>query len=106
MKPSRSYHEDLIEDLKDSEEATAYLNAALEEGDEKAFLLALKNVLEAHGGLSKFARHTKLNRVSLYKMLSKQGNPEWGSIISLLNAVGVRFQIVEKAFSRPHKKAA
>jgi probable addiction module antidote protein len=91
MKARRSYHEDLIEDLKDTKEAQAYLNAALEEGGGKSFLLALKNVLEAQGGLSKFSRHAKLNRVSLYKMLSRRGNPEWGSIISLLNALRVRF---------------
>ncbi len=106
MKPSRSYHEDLIEDLKDPIEAQAYLNVALEEGDEKVFLLALRNVLEARGGLSKFSKQTKLNRVSLYKMLSRQGNPEWGSIISLLGALGIRFQITEKSSARSRKKAA
>lgn len=106
MKPSRSYHEDLMEDLKDYREATAYLNAALEEGDKEAFLLALKHVLEAQGGMSKFARQTKINRVSLYKMLSKSGNPEWESILSLLNALGIKFNVVSKYESRTHKRAA
>ena len=106
MKPTRSYQEDLIEDLKDRKEATVYLNAALEEGDKEAFLLALRNVLEAQGGISKFSRHTKIHRVSLYKMLSKSGNPEWESILSLLNALGIKFQVVSDARSKIHKRAA
>ena len=106
MKPSRSYHIDLIEDLKDPIEAEAYLNAALQDGDERVFLLALRDVLEAHGGLGKFSKQTKLNRVSLYKMLSRQGNPEWRSIVSLLRTIGVRFQITSKEPVKSRKKAA
>lgn len=93
MKPSRSYHDDLIKDLKNSKEAAAYLNASLEGGDKKAFLLALRNVLEAQGGMTKLSRQTKINRVSLYKMLSKTGNPGLENIISLLNAIGIKFQV-------------
>lgn len=54
MARSKNYQEWLIEKLKDQDEAVAYLNAALEEslkGDEESqhlFLLALRNVAEAH----------------------------------------------------------
>ena len=106
MKPSRSYHDDLIEDLKDPKEATAYLNAALEAGDKEAFLLALRNVLEAQGGMTKIAQYAKMNRVSLYKMLSKRGNPEFESILSLLNAVGIKFQVTSKTATKTQRRAA
>ena len=106
MKPSRSYYDDLIEDLKNPREATAYLNAALEEGDKDAFILALRDVLEAHGGMTKIAQYAKMNRVSLYKMLSKKGNPEFESILSLLNAVGIKFQVTSKPVSKTQRKAA
>lgn len=43
---SDSYNEFLIEQLRDPEEAAAYLNAAMEE-DEDTFLLALQNVANA-----------------------------------------------------------
>jgi len=105
MKASRSYRDDLIRDLKRPGEAVAYLNAALEAKNEKAFLLALRNVIEAHGGMTKLARFTKINRVSLYKMLSKQGNPEFRSVLSLLEALGVRFRIAHRK-SSSQKKAA
>ena len=96
MKPWTSYYENLIIALKDPEEATAYLNAALEAGDREAFLLALRNVLEAQGGMTKASRSSKIHRVSLYKMLSKNGNPSLESILTLLNTIGVRLQFVER----------
>ena len=50
MKPAKSYQDDLLRDLRDPREAITYLNAALEEGDQATFLLALRNVVEARGG--------------------------------------------------------
>jgi DNA-binding phage protein len=49
-KRKTTYQEDLIEDLKDPREATAYLNAAMEEGNRELFLLAQRNVTDANGG--------------------------------------------------------
>lgn len=106
MKPARDYYESLIESLKDPREAAAYLNAALEDGDRKAFLLALRHVLEAQGGMTRVSRRTKINRVSLYKMLSKGGNPEFESILSLLKAAGIKFQIAVGKGINAYKKAA
>ncbi len=92
-----TYQEDLIEALKDSREAAAYLNAAMEEGDRELFLLALRNVAEAHGGMAAVAEKTKLNRESLYRMLSKKGNPEIKSIVTLLNSMGLRLSVEPKS---------
>ena len=46
-KLTKDHQKSLLETLKDSKEAAAYLNAALEEGDNELFLLALKNVVKA-----------------------------------------------------------
>ena len=73
MKKSKPYQPDLIESLRDAGEAEEYLNAALEEDDPELFLLALRNVAEAQGGVAQLAEKTKLNRESLYKMLSERG---------------------------------
>lgn len=89
-----SYQDELIESLKDVEFAKAYLNEALNDTDQRVFLNALKNVMEAQGGsLSAIARKTKLNRENLYRMMSDKGNPELKSIIKLLNAVGMHISI-------------
>ncbi len=95
-KKTTTYQEDLIEALKDPREAAAYLNAAMEEGDRELFLLALRNVAEAHGGMSAVSEKAKLNRESLYRMLSKKGNPEIKSILTLLNSMGLRLTVEPK----------
>ena len=93
MSKSKSYHEDLIESLRNPREAEAYLNAALEEEDPELFLLALRNVAEAQGGVAQLAEKAKLNRESLYKMLSERGNPELRSLDALLHALGFRLAV-------------
>lgn len=93
MKKNKSYQTDLIEGLRDPIEAGEYLNAALEEEDPELFLVALRNVAEAQGGVAQLAAKTKLNRESLYKMLSERGNPELKSLDTLLRALGFRLAV-------------
>ncbi len=97
----RTYHEDLINSLKDPEEAIGYLRASLEESDmPELFLLALRNVAEARGiGMSQLARDANLNREGLYTMLSKQGNPELGSLTAVLSALGLKLSVETKVAS-------
>jgi probable addiction module antidote protein len=79
MSKYRKFKEYHIEQLRDPEDAKIYLSVALEEyeedGDIEAFLLAVKDVAEARGGLSKLSERTSLTRQSLYKALSEKGNP-------------------------------
>src|SRR4051812_3663441 len=104
MKRATSYHDDLMKDLKDPREAVAYLNAALEEGDRKGFLLALRNVIEARGSMTSMSQKVKINRVSPYKILSKKGNPELGSLLAIINALGIQLKMAPKS-SAPRKAA-
>lgn len=78
---------------KNPEEAVGYLNATLEEKDLAAFLISLRDVVEAFGGMGKLAKQAKLNRVSLYRMLSKIGNPEIFSVDRLLRALGLKLAV-------------
>ena len=95
--PTKSYVESLHRRLaEDPEEAAAYLNAALEEGDQQVFLLALRDVAEARG-IGKLAGETSLNRESMYRMLSKQGNPRLTSLDAVLDALGLRLGVTVKA---------
>jgi probable addiction module antidote protein len=100
MKPSIPYEKALLEDLKDPLEAAHYLNASLEENDFDLFLLALARVARAHG-MSSLAQKARLHRVSLHKMLSKNGNPEFRSILQILRASGLKLKV-----SPQTKKAA
>ncbi len=93
MKKTRSYKSALVKRLKNPKEAAAYLNAALEEDDLKIFLIALRDVTEAHGGVSQLARSTNLNRESLYRTLSKQGNPTILNLFHMLDSLGLELSI-------------
>ncbi len=93
MTEQTSYQQDLIQSLTDPCEAAAYLNAAIEEGDRAVFLLALPNVAEANGGMTALAEKAQLSRESLYRMLSKRGNPEIKSLFALLHAMGLRLAV-------------
>ena len=90
--PAIPYEISLLQDLADPEEAAAYLNAALEDGDQEVFLLALRRVTEARG-MSQVARQAQLNRESLYRMLSASGNPQLSSLNALLQSIGLRLAI-------------
>ena len=91
--PWESY---LINSLKKARDAEGYLNAALDDGDPRVFLMALRDVAEARGGMGKIARACKLNRESLYRMLSKKGNPSLQSLGKLLSSMGLRLAIEKK----------
>lgn len=104
-KRASTYQEDLIEALKDPREAAAYLSAAIEDGDREVFLLALRNVAEAQGGMAALARKAHMNRESLYRMLSSRGNPEIRSILTLLNSMKLKVRIEpEKKAVRPARR--
>lgn len=92
-----SYDEWLIESLRDRQEAAVFLQVAFEEfqrdSNVEALLLALRYVAEAQGGLGQLARKTHLNRESLYKTLSKNGNPKLETVGVLLKGLGFQFSV-------------
>ncbi len=91
-KGSRPYKEGLLEDLRDPSEAAAYLTAALEDGSPDVFLLALRDVAEAHG-MKRLAEGAQLNHESMYRMLSDQGNPQLLSLTAVLRELGLRLAV-------------
>ena len=97
IKNTGNYEEWLIKSLTSKKEAATYLQVALEEyqndNDLESFLLALRYVAEAQGGLGKLSKKTHLNRESLYKTLSSKGNPKLQTIGILLKGLGFEFTI-------------
>ena len=93
-KQHRDFQDYLHEKLQDSKEALAYLNEALKDEDDRVFLVALKDVLEARGGdISDLADMTKLDRVNLYRILSLKGNPRWSSIKAIVHALNLNLTV-------------
>ena len=90
----RDFQEFLQENLQDPQEAAAYLKAALADEDERVFLLALRDVLDARGeSIADLAEETSLNRQNLYRMLSKKGNPRLTSLKTVLHAIGFEMDL-------------
>jgi probable addiction module antidote protein len=77
--------------LADPEQAAKYLTACYEEGPAE-FLQALRDVVDAQGGMSRTARLAGLNRESLYRQLSRRGNPSLGSLNAVLTALGLKLR--------------
>ncbi len=86
----------LAEQLRDAELSAEYLNAALAEGDQASFMLSLRNVAKARGGVAAVARHAGMNRVALSRALSGTGNPELRSLTRILDASGLKLLIASR----------
>ena len=80
--------------VKSPKNAAAYLDAALETGDPGDLMHALREIAEARGGVIQMAQDTGLNRETLYRTLSKQGNPQLSSLIAILKASGLRLAVM------------
>ena len=91
--PAKSYREDLLRRLSDSTYASQYLKVALEEtlenGNMEAFLLALKNIVDATGPVQQVAGKAHISRQHLHRLLSGKGNPTIETLASVLRAVGL-----------------
>ena len=82
---------DTAEYLKTEEDMALYFEACLEEaGDDPAFIAKSLGTIARARGMSQLARDTGLAREGLYKALSGQGNPEFATILKVINALGLK----------------
>jgi probable addiction module antidote protein len=80
---------DVAEHLQNEEDLTAYFDACLEGGDPKLIAKALGNIAHARG-MAQVASQTGLSYESLYRALSGEGNPEFATIMKVVNALGLK----------------
>jgi len=85
---------DVAMHLRTSEEMAAYLDAAFEESDTDAALIAsaLGDIARARG-IAELSRETGLGRESLYKALSAEGNPQLSTVLKVAKALGLQFHV-------------
>lgn len=106
LKHTVSYEEELLESLKDSEEAQAYLEAAFEsyeqDRDTEALLLAMRDVAKAQGGVGELAKKTKISRQHLYYILSSKHNPRLDNWLSIISGLGFRVRLERQEVSAEH----
>ncbi len=88
---------DAAEYLETEIEMSNFLDACLEEaGDDPAFIAKALGIIAKARGMSQLARDTGISREGLYKALSGQGNPEFGTILKVINALGMKLEVKQK----------
>lgn len=80
---------DAAEYLKTDADIIAYLEAAFEDNDPSLIAAALGDVARARG-MAQIAREAGVGRESLYKALSKDGNPEFSTVLKVMKALGLK----------------
>lgn len=80
---------DAAEHLETEEDMVYYLEAALEENDPTLVAAALGDIARAKG-MTQIAKKAGLGRESLYKALSPDGNPEFSTVLKVVNALGLK----------------
>ncbi len=83
-----------IDYLDTPERIALYLEAAFEDGDPALITAAIGDAARAYG-MTRLAKDTGLAREALYRALSENGNPEFGTVLKVLKVFGVRLAAVE-----------
>ena len=78
--------------IKDDEYAAEYLRGALEDGD-CGVIAAVLGHIARYKGMAAVAAATGMGRESLYKALSPNGNPEFATVLKVVNALGLRLSV-------------
>ena len=86
---------DLADEIETKEDVIGILEAALEENDPE-FLFEVIGDIARSKGMAQIAKDLNLNRESLYRSLSTQGNPSFATVTKVLDNLGFQLSIREK----------
>ena len=84
---------DIVDHLDSDEKVALFLEAIFEEGDPALIAAAIGDVARARG-MSQVAKDAGLSRENLYRALSEGGNPEFGTILKVIRAIGYDLTVV------------
>jgi probable addiction module antidote protein len=79
--------------LADDDYAATLLDAAFAGGDEGDIMYALREVALAKDGVAGIAAAAGLSRETLYRTLSRSGNPRLSTLLAVMRAAGVRLKV-------------
>lgn len=94
---------DAAEYLDTPARQAAYITAAFETGD-PAFIRDAIGIVAKARGMAEISKAADLNRESLYKALGTAGNPEFGTVMRILTALGLTLSAHPAAAKRASKK--
>jgi probable addiction module antidote protein len=79
--------------LANDDHATALLKAAFAGGDEGDIMYALREIAMAKVGIAEVAESTGLSRETLYRTLSRTGNPRLSTLLAVMRAAKVKLKV-------------
>jgi probable addiction module antidote protein len=82
-----------VSHLPNEAEIAAYIEAMLDDGDARAVPIALRTIAESVGGMTALAQQTRLSRETLYRTLSRKGNPRLNTLAAILAVFGLRLSV-------------
>ncbi len=85
----RNFDELIIEELREPEFASTYLQEALEEGGIPLFLIPLKEIV-------KLKQETELGTESIYQPLWEQTDPHLSTLEEILKSIGMKLTITSQ----------
>ncbi len=84
---------DMADNIKTRDDALLYLQAAFEDGNPEDIINVL-GALARSEGMTKLAAEIGVGRESLYKSLSKDGNPSFATIFKIIKSLGLSLKVV------------
>ena len=103
---TKDYRTGLLRRLKEPDFAVGYLTEVLTHETPDAFLIALRDVIEARGqNISALAEKAGVTRQALYQALSEDGNPRFSTITQILKSLNLQFSGLQLA-GKGKKEAA
>lgn len=84
-----------------------YLEIMIEETDgDPVWIMRALNTIARSEGMTSVAKKSKLSRENLYRALSGNKKPEFGTILKVMSALGLQFHVVAKATKKPRTLTA
>ena len=85
---------DAADYLQSDEDCAQYLQACIDEAPEDAalFTKAGGDIARARG-MMQLAKGTGITREGLYKALGEQGNPSFATVVKVMHALGLQFNV-------------
>lgn len=90
---SRSQPFKAADHLQSEAQVATYIETMLEDGDARAVPIALRTIADSVGGMTALAQKTRLSRETLYRTLSRKGNPRVDTLATILAVFGLRLSV-------------
>lgn len=90
---SRKQSQSILDFLKDQQTAAEYLTETLARREVPVFSLALRNAIEAQGGLKAVLEQAEIDPFRAEKILAGKPIHELEDVVPILHALGLRIQI-------------